>query len=536
MLLLGCLIGGLSIALLISSMHRDLDRQSQLSSEDSLILAELEQIESGIRQYLLTLDLTLANGETYLAASVGAQQELLQRGLESIADSALLADPAAIDNINANIQRIRSDIDSWAKSETESGDQAAVLDELMAKTDIQAAQLVELFGKAMSVAQARVAEASLQLENRRKFVGATTLLVAALYGIFILLLWRWSSQHVRGPLIELSRAGKASIEERAPFAIKPRGPTEVAEVTRHLGILVSDLEGKVRHRTSEIRRQNRDLKAAKRTADEARKAAESANAAKSEFVARMSHEIRTPMNGVLGMAELLMCQDLKPAHRDHVEVIMNSGRGLLTIIDDLLDFAKIEAGKFELSNEPFDAGSCIDETLALFAQNAAKNDIQLLSSVDNVRNLRVLGDEVRFRQVLSNLISNAIKFTDAGEVAVRTEVNIGSADRTAVRVLVSDTGIGIGLEDIERVFDSFTQADGSNTRQYGGTGLGLAICKELVNLMGGEIGASSDPGKGSTFWFDVPFNLAAEADSAELREHDLLRSFEDTTALQNVAQ
>ena len=377
--------------------------------------------------------------------------------------------------------------------------------------------------------QLSLSQANLQ-KNIYRFalsVASVTLIVVLLGGILTLLVTR----QITSPLLAVVAATRRVAEGDFEQEVRVTSTDEIATLTNnfnkmavHLKLYQQEvneqrtvLEQKVTLRTKELFAKNQLLKNLVIKAEQEQLYAEEANRAKGQFLATMSHEIRTPLNGILGMADILDSTTLDADQQRFLKVIIDSGKDLLNLLSEILDLSKVEAGKLELNYSHFNLHQFVEDLVYTFTGEAHKREIEITCCLSPDCFLLVEGDVLRLRQILSNLISNAIKFTSQGLVELRVDVEkCQDDDRARIRFAVSDTGIGIDEHKLEHIFDSFTQADSSTTRNYGGTGLGLTISKRLIELMGSEINVDSMQGEGSTFSFTL--NLAAK----ELNESQFL--------------
>ncbi|MFG6159602.1 ATP-binding protein [Halomonas sp. 1390] len=344
-------------------------------------------------------------------------------------------------------------------------------------------------------------------------------LVLMLAGLLLLLIGFAVTRRVTQPLDDAGRALERLAFGMEPARLTPPASPELGSLTRrindladHLAASRDDLQAQIEQATNELQESMETIEVQNIELDMAHRRAVEANRVKSEFLANMSHEIRTPLNGIVGFCRLLGRSRLEPRQRDWLDHVQRACDNLLMLVNDVLDFSKLEAGRVELETLPLDMVALVDEVLGLQAPLAQHKDLQLLGLVYDDVPADLKGDPLRIRQVITNLVNNAVKFTDRGEVIVRVMLEEAEPGRVVLRVDVSDTGMGLDEEARHRLFQAFHQTDASHSREFGGTGLGLAISRQLVEQMGGELSVESAPGEGSTFSFSLPLAGNAEAE------------------------
>ncbi|WP_454255843.1 response regulator [Pseudomonas sp. Marseille-Q8238] len=353
------------------------------------------------------------------------------------------------------------------------------------------------------------------LQGYRSLLASLLLIITGL--VVTALLALRMSRTINEPLRSIKQSVALIKDGQLQTRLPPMGNNELDELAAGINRMAESLQNaqeelqhSIDQATEDVRQNLETIEIQNIELDFARKEALEASRIKSEFLANMSHEIRTPLNGILGFTNLLQKSDLTPRQQDYLGTIEKSAESLLGIINEILDFSKIEAGKLVLESIPFNLRDLLQDTLTILAPAAHEKELELVSLIYRDTPLSLQGDPLRLKQVLTNLVSNAIKFTREGTIAVRAMVEDESDDRAQLRISVQDTGVGLSDDDLRALFQAFSQADNSLSRQAGGTGLGLVISKRLIEQMGGEIGVDSNPGAGSEFWISLSLPKARD--------------------------
>lgn len=369
-----------------------------------------------------------------------------------------------------------------------------------------------------------------QLANRQIEAIGQGVLIMLLAIAISLVIGTQTAKTVTNPILRLTKGVKAMEQGRLDTRVEETSGGEIGTLETGINAMSSaleraheELQEQIQQATSDLRETLEAVEIQNVELDIARKRALEASKVKSEFLANMSHEIRTPINGIIGFTDIMTHTQMDDEQRDYLNTIKESSTNLLTIINDILDFSKMEAGKLVIDNVAFDLRDCVEEVFALLAPPAYGKGLELVHLIYSDVPLKLYGDPIRIRQVLTNLVHNAVKFTPQGRIVVRVMLDDDTDKDALLRVTVTDTGIGLNQADQARLFKAFSQADTSATRRFGGTGLGLIISKKLISQMGGNIGLESEPEKGSTFWFTLRCTKQRESTQPVSRQEPLYK-------------
>ena len=505
MMLAVCTVTGLALGGFLANRYWRIEERLREIEPASATMRRVESLGESVDEWLKVNDLVLHKQQGFMIKSSIRQATRLRLVVDEIAASALATDQGS--ETDALLAQINGLSDLILSSRGHNGpDRSERLSELAKQADSAAADLLASAGRLESVLTRRADYRQEDLADQQHTLGMMALLAAFVYFVVIWVCWLWIVFRVVKPIEDLSAAAGAADHEERGFVLPQTGPEEVRCLTENISSFVRKLQDAKANTEEEVRQRTAEL--------------EQASQAKGQFIATMSHELRTPLNGIINMNELILDTKLDDEQAGFARTARNAAEALLALINDILDFSKIEAHKLELETLPFDLRALVDSAVAILAGVAESRRLELQAVIASDVPARVVGDPTRLRQVLINLLNNALKFTAEGSVSVVVSAVESSTTETLLRIEVRDTGIGIPEDRRGSLFRAFEQVDSSTTRKFGGTGLGLAICRELVGLMGGEIDVDSVVGVGSTFWLtvrvgNVPDPVPAPAEFAE---------------------
>ncbi|MCA8976331.1 MAG: response regulator [Planctomycetes bacterium] len=486
LVLTACTLTGLVLGAYLVDRYRQVDVGMAEVGETSVTLRNCELLTKAVGQWLIVNDLVLYQGEsTMLKVSIrnaGSLRELLA---DISSAPAFFEHGRAVETLRETVKQIETKI--LASRDLTGTDRLTRLAELAEETQPLSDRLFRDVGELNDALQIRAGHRQEDLIDQERSLTILAWLVAILYFGVVWLCWLWIVHRVVVPIEGLSAAAGRADHDGREFVLPQTGPDEVRQLTQNISSFVLKLQRAKAGTEEEVRQRTAELV--------------QANRAKGQFLATMSHELRTPLNGIINMNELILETQLDQEQTSFARTAKSAAEALLALINDILDFSKIEARKLDLENVQFDLRSVVDASVEILTGVAESKGLEIQAVVDAEVPVLVTGDPTRLRQVLINLLNNALKFTAEGGVSTHVSA-IGSHEGGAMlRFEVRDTGIGIPEERRASLFRAFEQVDSSTTRKYGGTGLGLAICRELTALMGGEISVDSVEGEGSTFWF-----------------------------------
>jgi signal transduction histidine kinase/FixJ family two-component response regulator len=492
-------LGGLLLAWLVGVAWMRLEARHDALGLNAAIQSDTLRLVESLRQWMLLNDLIYGSNETYLIEGAQAQGQLVIETGRALKAAPIVAPNAArIETLSWLVEANKARL---AQVAAPNGVSAGRMRELLREWDEQSPRAIDIVEYVHRDTRARAQRSQFAHRQARRELLYFSAGSVAVYLTFVALLGVWIRRKLVQPLQKITSAANEALNTGEPIHVKAEGPAEVRILASSTGALAKVLADRVAARTQALRAEIEERRAAEL-------AAQHANATKSRFIANMSHEIRTPLNGIIGTAQLLQLQGLDPGAARRINTVLDAGNSLLMIVNQILDYSKADVGKLALAIQPCELRHMLDKLTPLYQAEALAKGLDL--NVESAADLPdcVLTDELRLKQVLGNLLSNAVRFTDRGSVTLRTEVVSCNADRATVRFTVVDTGIGIEPAQKGRIFEPFTQADESTTRRFGGTGLGLAICTQLVQALGGRLEVVSQPGQGSRFGFDLAFVLA----------------------------